>query len=237
MRITLVLCLLLLSIPWFSSCCAREAREGADAEPQVNADTSLLDRIIAAQAKLHSASGKFTQEIIYTKDKERKPEVYQAKLTVQVPDKYNLVFAKKDLLEYYISNGKTEWQVEMIDGEEFASQKELKDGRGKFSSLTDYIPLRRESLEKHFKLVAHLEEEKTDPKEKKQAPYCRIDLTPLTNDQKDHMKWIKIYFNKDFKVMHFNMLDANSNLYTYTVNQMEYNVKLKPETFTYNKDE
>ena len=102
--------------------------------------------------------------------------------------------------------------------------------------------MRRESLEKHFKLAAHLEEQKEndDPKNennKKQAPYCRIDLTPLTADQKDHMKWIKIYLDKNFKVMRINMLDANSNLYTYTVNQMEYNVKLKPETFTYNKDE
>ena len=196
----------------------------------------LLDNIIAVQSKLKNAKGRISYKIVYTKDKERKPEEYDAILKVQVPDKYYFALKKGDQLEKFISNGKVEWHVEIIDDFAVDSKKELKDGRGKFSAITDYIPLRRENLEKHFKLEAEqLDQETAD--DAQQQKNSVINLKPLSADQKDHMKWTKIYFDKDHKVHSIKMLDANGNLYDIQVKKMSYNVELEAKTFEYQNEE
>ena len=207
----------------------------SEMEP-VGEESELLNSIIAVQSKLKTASGRIAYKIVYTKDKDRKPEAYDAILKVAVPNQYYFALKKDDQLEKFISNGKVEWHVEIIEDFAIDSKKELKDGRGKFSAITDYIPLRRENLEKHFKLEAEfLDKETAD--DAQQQKHSVINLNPLSADQKDHMKWTKIYFDKEHKVHSIKMLDANGNLYDILIQKMEYNVTFDANTFEYQSEE
>lgn len=217
-------------------CCSMCCLLSCAARPLAASDSELLDDIIAVQSTLKTASGRITYKIVYTKDKDRKPEAYDAILKVAVPNQYYFSLKKDDQLEKFISNGKVEWHVEIIEDFAVDSKKELKDGRGKFSAITDYIPLRRENLEKHFKLEAEPVAKETAD-DAQQQKHAVINLTPLSADQKDHMKWTKIYFDKEHKVHSIKMLDANGNLYDILIQKMTYNVEFDANTFEYQSEE
>ena len=159
----------------------------SEVEP-ISEETKLLDSIIAVQSTFNSASGKITYKIVYTKDKDRAPETYQAKLSVQIPNKYKFTLKKDDQIEHFISDGLVEWHVEDIDGFKIASKKDLKDGKGKFAGITDFIPLRRKELQKHFHMQASL----VTPDNPMEGAHSLLELKPITADQKDHIKWSKI---------------------------------------------
>ncbi len=205
----------------------------ASEETPADEKSVLLDSIIAVQSKLHNANGKINYKISYPKEKERSPEVYQAKLSVEVPNKYKFVLKKDDQIEKFISDGKVEWHVEDIDGFVVDSKKELKKGKGKFAGVTDYIPLQRKQLEKKFKMEASLVDK--DCKIKK--AHCQIMLKPISADQKDHIKWTKIYFDKKYNSCCIQILDADGNLYDVDILEMKYNTKIPKETFIYKKEE
>ena len=195
--------------------------------------TELLDSIIAVQATFNNASGKITYKIVYTKDKDRSAEVYQAKLNVEVPNKYNFMLKKEDQIEHFISDGIIEWHVEDIDGFKIASKKDLKNGKGKFAGITDFIPLRREELQKHFHMKASL----VAPDNAIEGAHSLLELEPITADQKDHIKWSKIYFDKASKACCIQILDADGNLYDIKIEKMDYNTKLNDDLFTYTEEE
>lgn len=198
----------------------------------VDEATQLLDSIIAVQSTYQTASGNITYQISYPKDKERKAETYKAKLAVQVPNRYRFVVKQDDQIEYFISNGKVEWHVEDIGGHKVSSKKELKNRKGKFAGITDYIPLQRKQLAKTFKMEAALVDKDCQIAD----AHCLITLKPLSEDQKDHVKWTKIYFDKKYQACGIQMLDAKGNLYNITVQKMAYNKKLPAETFTYTEE-
>ncbi|NRA37778.1 MAG: hypothetical protein HRU15_06540 [Planctomycetes bacterium] len=220
--------LIVLVCCMFSAACSGTRLDAAHAE---ESDASLLDHIIAEQATLKTARGGMAFDIKYAEGSDRETESYEVKMTVLVPNKYRFAIKKDDQKELFISDGTVEWHVEIIEEDKFASKSDLKDGNGKFSHITKFLPLRRERLSKHFRMSSRA----LSKEEKEQYPAAEsiMLLEPLSSDQKDHMKWTHIYFDGACQATCIKILDANKNLYDIRITEMEYNVEVAEERFTY----
>ncbi len=196
-------------------------------------DMDVLKKIIAVQSKYHAAKGRLTYAISYPEEPDRLPERYDCLLKIQVPNKYKITLRKDEHDQSYISDGKTEWYVEDIDGSLFSSDKKIDGGGGKLSVLTDYIPLRVESLQQDFILCASKLPEEDHLKSK----VYELLLLPRSKDRSDHMRWIRLYFDDLCNLTEMKMEDGQKNRYDIGVREMEYNLEFAEDIFSYSEKE
>ena len=224
-------CCLFFACILSTSCnCRAAAEENPEPSKTTSEAKTILQEIITTQSSITDVDARLNYKVIYTKDTDREPGVWQAILKVKLPNKYYLALKKTDEVTKYICNGAVEWTIEILEDFKDASKKDLTNGRGDFSFFTDYVPLNKEKLEKKFSISAEILEV---AEESKSPAYSLVTLNPLTADQKDHLKWVKLYFNNEHKIHSLQWLDANGNLYDIEVKKTTYNSNINDDTFEY----
>jgi outer membrane lipoprotein-sorting protein len=202
-----------------------------DAKGDPANDAQLLANILAAQQKVETVQGKFTQRTTHKDDEPNEPPfVLTARFAIKQPDHYNLVVSDpkiKGKLERTCSDGKKRWNIDIgFEGDEpTVSTKTIdpNDDEDPFRRITSFFRIDRAELEKEFKLAA----EKSDAG-------SRLSLTPINPGLAEQIERIFIDLDGEFHTTSILMYLPDGARIAITIDEAVYNKPIDDAEFVYN---
>jgi hypothetical protein len=188
-------------------------------------EVDLLGRILAAQAGHTTAVGVFERSIRQAELPDMEPQRFTVQLWVEAPDHYHLRYTQagdaEGVYTAFVSDGQTRWQVEIWDPEEPAEiqAKPAAEGEG-MARIKDFIPLRRESLERDFELRAEAV-----------SDGARLHLQPKEADLRKHVTGIEIDFDAQFEIRGLHIHFSEGNLETWSTREISHPETIEPARF------
>jgi len=191
-----------------------------------SAESSTLDRLVAAQADRTAAIGQLDRSITQVAFPNEPPVHYQVSLWLQAPNQYRIRFERPDdegSYDEFLSDGETRWMAEKLfpeDPPEITAKPVRRDG-GLWQTFNKLFPLNPEALAEDF----HLEAKDTETG-------ARLRLVPKAGELSEHLQYIELSFSQDNALTEFHYLDRDGNREDWQIRELRYPESISATVFS-----